>query len=66
MAPSSSSAHPPEQHFPSEEEDLDEAEEEVQPTRPQDRIFVKIDTDMYTLNSSTRLKGFNMILIAIV
>ena len=52
MAPSYSSAHHPEQHYPSEEEDLDEAEEEVQPTSPEDRVFVKIDTERYNLNSS--------------
>ena len=58
VAPSYSSAHPPEQHYRSEEKDLGDAEEEVLPTHPDARVVVQIDTDRYNLSSSTRHKGF--------
>ena len=58
VAPSCSSAHPPEQHYRSEEEDLGDAEEEVQPSHPDARVVVQIDMDRYNLSSSTRHKGF--------
>ena len=61
VAPSCSSAHPPKQHFRSEEEDLSDAEEEVPPAHPEDCIVGQIDRDRYNLSSSTRLKGFNVI-----
>ena len=66
VAPSASSAHPPQQHYPSEEEDLHQSEEEVEPPCPGDRTFVSIDRVRYNLNSSTQLKGINVILIAMV
>lgn len=61
VAPSCSSAHPPEQHYRSEEEDLGDAEEEVQPSDPNARIVVKIDRDRYNLSSLHDIKGFNVI-----
>ena len=53
VAPSCSSAHPLEQHYRSEEEDLGDVEEEVPPTHPEDRTVVQIDRDKYNLSSST-------------
>ena len=49
MVPSTSSAHLPQEHYPSEEEDLNQSKEDAQPPQPGDHILVSIETRRYNL-----------------